>query len=173
MKCNNCKVVVDQRFVFAIKSNQCPGCGGQLMKADKLASYISLQQLLKNNFEDMDVEKVANIVISNFELKQLFKENGSDNIETVTEEVSEEIAFDDEYKKQQMKEAKKVLREQTYEAALASQYGLGDDIDDNNIFGDSSSEVNVVEEVVKSTAEEIQSEKYNNMLSGSGGWGRS
>src|SRR5690242_8766379 len=74
MKCENCEVNVGQEFAFAIKNNQCPACGKSIMMPEKLASFLSLQNLLRSNFKELDVEKVASLVVANFNLSQIFKE---------------------------------------------------------------------------------------------------
>jgi hypothetical protein len=46
MKCENCGAWVDPNFAFAIKNNQCPACGKEIMNREQLASYLSLVELL-------------------------------------------------------------------------------------------------------------------------------
>jgi hypothetical protein len=75
MKCESCNIVVGSEFSFAIKSNQCPACGKSIMQTARLASYLSLKTLLENNFPNIDIERVTNLIVANFELKQAFKEN--------------------------------------------------------------------------------------------------
>lgn len=144
MKCQSCKVKINSSFAFAIKNNQCPACGNSIMDSKKLASYLSLQSLLDNNFSDIDTEKVVNLIVANFEIKQLFKEeltNGHvDDIVEVNEEMSgddnnegevsdPDVASDEEYKKRQMADAKetlKKLREEALNEATAEHWGLGE-----------------------------------------------
>ena len=86
MKCKSCRIVIEKVFSFAIKNNQCPACGKHIMSPEKLATFTSLQELIKGNFSDVDAEKVANLVVANFELKQLFKESAVETSgETETE----------------------------------------------------------------------------------------
>lgn len=142
MKCENCDIGVGPEFAFAIKNNQCPACGKSLMMPEKLASYLSLQNLLRSNFQDLDAEKVASLVIANFELKQIFKEElpkpkaeGIIKEELVvqpaanTEEVNEDdISSDAEFKKNQLAESKAILkrmRDEVLDEAIADQWGLG------------------------------------------------
>lgn len=73
MKCLNCGVEVGKEFVFAIKNNTCPACGKCIMKADQMGSYLSLCELLKSLMQEPIVEKVATMIMANFELKQTFK----------------------------------------------------------------------------------------------------
>lgn len=113
------------------------------MEGNKLASYLSLQSLLGNNFPDIDVERVANLVVANFEIKQLFKEEfTSEPVEGITEEESEvvveedeeevvdpDVMADEEYKQRQMADAKetlKKLREEALSEATAEHWGLGE-----------------------------------------------
>jgi hypothetical protein len=76
MKCESCGMQISSEFAFAINNNQCPACGKQLMQAMKLASYVSLCELLKENigYAESENQKIANLIIANFELKQIFKE---------------------------------------------------------------------------------------------------
>ena len=176
MKCNNCKVAIGQQFIFAIKMNQCPACGSQLMHTEKLASYISLQQLLKNNFSNLEVEKITSLIIANFEIKQLFKDE-SPQMENNTVEVIEDIESDEAYKKAQMEDARKQIREQEFENALKAQYGLdgsGGDDDGSEIFNKTDdSNIDLKEQARRMLEDVKKNEKYENMLSGSGGFTRS
>ena len=40
--CQNCKIKIDAKFSFCIKSNQCPGCGKNIMDEEKsdMLSYV-------------------------------------------------------------------------------------------------------------------------------------
>lgn len=144
MQCESCDIDIDIRFKIAIKNNKCPACDMQIMHSEKLASFISLQGLLQNNFKDLDTEKVASLIIANFNLKQIFKEElpkskneGIIKIETIeqnesqedtTDEVSEDEVSDAEYKKQQIAESKIILRnmrDEILDEAIADQWGLG------------------------------------------------
>ena len=176
MKCSNCNIKIGQQFAFAIKKNQCPACGQQLMRPEKLASYTSLQQLLKNNFPNLEIEKITNLVIANFELKQLFKEEGAaeDTIEVI-EEMDSDQAYDEAHKKKQMEDAKQTInkvRDEAYEDALKAQYGMSNE-EGENPFVNLSSNINPVEETLRLVDEAKKQEKYENMLSGTGGFRRS
>ena len=144
MNCENCGVGVSQEYTYAISSNQCPKCGKTIMGSDRLASFLSLQGLLRNNFKDLDAEKVASLVVSNFELKQIFREElpkeGLIKVKSETVEVEEDDkTSDNEYKKRQIAEAKVKLKEmrdialdsdpdmrdEILNEAIADQWGLG------------------------------------------------
>lgn len=142
MKCQNCNIKVNSSFAYALRMNQCPACGKTIMEQKQLASYLSLQSLLENNFPDIDSEKVSNLIIANFEIKQLFKEDltsaSQEDIvefeegdEEDTEDDEEEVVVDpdEEHKKRQMADAKerlKKLREEALNEATADHWGLGE-----------------------------------------------
>lgn len=141
MKCENCEVNVGQEFAFAIKNNQCPACGKSIMMPEKLASFLSLQSLLRSNFKELDVERIASLVVANFNISQIFKEElpkaKTESIikvepeasPSLTDEVSEDdVDSDEEFKKKQMAEGKAILqnmRDQVLNEAIADQWGLG------------------------------------------------
>lgn len=142
MKCENCGVVVSSEFSHAIKNNQCPACGKGIMQQAKLASFLSLRTLLKNNIPEKGVDsyRIASLIVANFEIKQLFKEElkksdeggimdvSEDDEVEVVEEVMEDP--DAEFKTNQKKEAKAVLQKMRDDAlggALKDRYGLADD----------------------------------------------
>jgi len=188
MKCNNCKVAIEKTFSFAIKNNQCPACGRHIMAPEKLAAYISLQELIKTNFSNVDAEKVANLVVANFELKQLFKESSVDEptqsaTETETVEVSEDEMSDEEYdevyKAKQIEDARTKLRrmkEEAYEDALRNQYGMGD-IEDEDVPGSEGffegENMKPIEIADRMKQAQKQVTSKDKMLSGSGGFSRS
>ena len=135
MECQNCKIIVDRKFEFAIRSNNCPACGKYIMTPEKLATYANLKKLLSNNIKDIDTEAVASLIVANFELKQLFKEelqkSSEEGIIEVTE--NEEIIIEEdpdaEYKERQKKESKKILskmRDEALGGALKDRYNIGD-----------------------------------------------
>lgn len=139
MKCQGCNTAIGQQFTHAIVNNQCPACGKSIMESTKLASYLNLQELLKRNFSDLDVEKISTLIVANFEIKQLFKEQlTEDSEEGIIEEedvkIAEEIvdpkvAYDEEYKKHQKQESKEILkrmREEALSEATADHWGLGE-----------------------------------------------
>jgi hypothetical protein len=141
MKCDNCAVNVVPEFTFAIKNNQCPACGKNIMQAERLASYLSLQTLLNKSLPAADAENIANLIVANFEVRQMFKEEpkalerGIIPVEQAGEMVSEEVVEEEEetveasdaaFKQQQKKEAKEILRKMKQEA-------LGEDDDEQSI----------------------------------------
>lgn len=137
MKCEQCGADVNAEFTFAIKNNQCPACGGHIMAPERLAAYASLKELLSSTFEDIDIERVASVVVANFELKQRFKDAPKKVSQNLSEEGTIEVVEDEddpdaEYKKQQMAEAKKVsaklkeLRQEALDGATADEWGLGE-----------------------------------------------
>ena len=181
MKCCNCGVKIGSEFKFAFKYNKCPACDKSIMPQDKIAAYVSLQLLLKNNFPDTPIDQITNLVVANFELKQLFKDGGAaevdydddDDVVEVIEEVDPDVAFDQAHKKAQMETAKKKIREQAYEDALKDQWGLGEGGDGDIFEGPSTEVVNPTEEVLKMVDEAKKQERQANMMSGVGGFSRS
>ena len=185
MKCNNCDINIDSKFYFAIKNNNCPACGKYIMPPEKLASYINLQQLIKDNFSDINSEKVATLIVANFELKQLFKESSgnskiasrvSDDEETI--EVSEDEMTDSEsdelHKANQMATAKaklKSLREQAYKGALQKQYGMDENSEES--FFDADNDINPIEFANRVESEQKLTTSQSEMFSGTGGFSRS
>lgn len=73
MKCSNCGVEIPKEFTYAIQNNKCPSCGKAIMKQEQMAGYLSLVELIKTIVPKTKAEKIATLVIANFELKQLFK----------------------------------------------------------------------------------------------------
>lgn len=133
MNCESCKVKIGAEFVFALKQNKCPACGESIMEGTKLSSFLSLQTLLRSNFQDLDIERIASLIVANFELVQIFKD--SDEIKSsqsaaiikpLTKE-EEDKKFDEEFKKKQIEEARKIkqMRDEALEEATADQWGLG------------------------------------------------
>jgi len=180
MKCENCGVKVDKSFTFAIKKNQCPACGENIMDPETLGSYLTLQTLLKSSYKGIDIEGIATLIVANFELKQRFKDAAVSEDITVTEEEEEEAEDDEEtaeepeimqdtdpdaeFKAKQKKEAKEILkqmRNEVYEEAVRDQWGLGDD--ENNItIGDDES-------IAEATGRMRQEQSHRNIVTGSRG----
>lgn len=139
MKCESCNVQIDERFTHAIQNNQCPACGKKLMQKAKLASYLSLCALLQDNFKDLDVDKISALIVSNFEIKQIFQNNPisvkkESSIEVVEEENDTEyeaaITLDDGIKleklpKSQTKKVLQQLRDNALNGAMEERYGIG------------------------------------------------
>ena len=173
MKCENCEVNVGPEFAFAIKNNQCPACGKSIMMPEKLASFLSLQNLLRSNFKELDAERVSTLVVANFELKQIFKEElpkakneGIIKVEALTTKNTSEVTEDDvladeEYKKKQMAESKTILksmRDEVLNEVIADQWGLGN----ANAFTEAPDIREIVDQEKKKQAQE-------NILTGSKG----
>jgi hypothetical protein len=176
MNCENCKTDIDEKFKAAIRNNKCPACDHAIMPTEKLASLISLKILL-GNFKDLDVDKVASSIVANFDLKQVFKEElvketkkgyvpDEEKINSEVEEhlleVEDKNKIDDnEYKKKQLAESKKVLQQMRDEAmteAMAEQWGLGN----ANAFVDGEN----IREIVNSEKRTMSQE---NILTGTKG----
>lgn len=188
MKCSNCDIKIDAKFKFAIKYNKCPACDKHIMHPETLVSYINLQELIKSNFPDINVEQMANLIVANFELKQLFKSSSlgkqdsphSDNTsESVSVDISEDMLdkeSDEAFKAKQVSESKAILKkmkEDAYEDALRDQYGMGetDPAEDNDgFFGEE--DLNPVEFANRLRQDQKQNKSQSGMLSGSGGFSR-
>lgn len=143
MKCQSCTVAISQEYTHAIKNNQCPACGEFIMKRAQMESFLSLKSLLAGNFPDWNTEPVAAIIMANFELKQISKqeltkpvEEGiietEESMEVTEDEVDPDVESDEEYKKIQKAEAKQVLEKMRAEALdeakdehIADEWGLG------------------------------------------------
>jgi hypothetical protein len=89
MKCESCGIQIDGKFSHAIKNNQCPACGKELMQKAKLASYLSLCALLQENCKNVDAEHVATLIVANFEIKQIFQNDLKSPRKECTIEVAE------------------------------------------------------------------------------------
>ena len=141
MKCESCAVTISPAFSHAINNNQCPACGKQIMKQAKLASFLSLKTLLDHSIPEkgVDVDKIASLIVANFELKQIFKEDLQKSDEEGIMEVSEDdpeekeeekiLDPDAEYKAKQKRDAKAILqkmRDEALDGALEERYGLGE-----------------------------------------------
>jgi len=195
MKCDNCGTKVNQEFSFAIKNNQCPACGKNIMLPDKLVAYMSLCELLRTSCNNINNEEVANLIIANFDIKQKFKElvpitqikseivmteSSTMLAQNVVEpqdkvEISDEMAkdsaklspedtdkaFDEEFKKNQMREAKeklKQMRDQVYEEALKDQWGLGEE-NQGLLIPDGNSMIDAAQQMKKD-------QSHQNVISG-------
>jgi len=145
MKCESCSVPIGAEFAHAIRNNQCPACGKCIMQQAKLASYLSLRALLENNFQDTDVEKIATLIVANFELRQMFKEELQKSSEEGTIEVEEVEVEEDEpesimhdgvkYEKPNKKKAKdmlKKMRDEVFNEALEDKSSI--DFSDNELL---------------------------------------
>ena len=161
------------------------------MDKDNLIAYMGLQEIIEKHSPDIDKEKLAGLIVANFEVKQLFNkgpdvETGvakdkSENIEqaeTVVEE-DPDVAYDKEYKERQMTEAKSKLvamREEAYGDAMRAQYFPEDnpDVDFNlDSEGDPFGNETTEEMANRLKQEYNRDQKHNKMLSGAGGFTRS
>ncbi len=146
MKCCMCGIEISSSFMYAIKNNVCPCCGKSIMPNDKLASFLSLKTLLEENFKSIDVEKVSTLIIANFELKQIFKEDLKDqkkegitnfasgvakedtsqiNVEEDAEAVIAEGGIKLEpYDKKKAKDTLQKLRDEALNGAIDDRYGI-------------------------------------------------
>src|SRR3990167_5787269 len=128
MNCDNCGSDISAEFIFAIKNNQCPACGKHIMAPERLASFVNLRELLANNFDNVDAERIASLVVANFELKQRFKEEivkkeKQNPSEEGTIEVSEDDVDADE-RKAKLAEAREIgsrLKQLREEALVEAQ----------------------------------------------------
>ena len=132
MKCESCNVAINSEFKHAIKNNNCPACGSGIMKQDTLSAYLSLLELLNNNISNngINTETIASLIIANFEIKQLFKEELSKIDEEGIIEVEEDP--DAEYKEKQKEEVKDILklqqmRDEALDEALTERYNVVED----------------------------------------------
>jgi len=136
MKCENCNTMINAKFSHAILNNECPACGKGIMQQAKLASFLSLRTLLDNNIvaNGVDTDKLASLIVANFEIKQLFKEELQELSEKGIIDVSEDdevtVDPDADFKESQKKEAKVVLqklRDEVLSGAVEDRYGLIED----------------------------------------------
>lgn len=166
MECQNCKVMVDYKFEFAIRSNNCPACGKHIMTTEKLNIYASLKKILSTNVKDIDVDTVASLIISNFELKQVSKEeleNGTIEVDEDREVVEEDP--DAEFKVEQKKRAKDILQKMRDEALAGALDDHGYEFDVGGaLIGDGAG----MHEIVN---KEKQINARDTVVSGSGGEG--
>ena len=168
MNCDNCGSDISAEFIFAIKNNQCPACGKHIMAPERLASFVNLRELLANNFDNVDAERIASLVVANFELKQRFKEEivkreKQNPSEEGTIEVSEDDIDADE-RKAKLAEAREIgsrlkqLREEALGEAQADHWGLGE----ANAFTDKET----MHELVQRQRKE---QSFDTVVSGTGG----
>jgi len=135
MKCESCSVQIGAEFAYAIQNNQCPACGDSIMQQARLASYLSLRTLLANNFEDIDAEKISTLIVANFELRQMFKEElqkpsegGNIEVEEDEDDEPDEVVLEDGVKlekpnKKKTQAALQKMRDEVFNEAIADQYG--------------------------------------------------
>jgi len=178
MKCESCGVVIRPEFTHAINNNQCPACGKYIMQKAKLAAFLSLRTLLDSQIvvKGVDIDKLASLIVANFEVKQLFQEGPQPALQNESEEgimevseeetveVQEEEDPDAEYKAKQQAEAKEILkkmRDEVLAGAVKDRYGFGDE--DNILLDDEN--VNTHELVNR----ELQHQRQDMIKNGTGG----
>ncbi len=176
MKCENCGVLINPDFGFAIKNNQCPACGKNIMSKEKAIAVSDLKSLLAENIKGIDIDPIVSLVVANFDIK-LISKNGlqkpvaQDKIDDAGSPPEKDDP-DAEFKQKQKKEAQAILRKLRDEAlngALHDRYGFEEDgagvsIDIGVNDGESTFEV----------AERIKKEqKRDAVLSGGGSFKRS
>lgn len=184
MLCNNCNVKINPEFKFAIKNNKCPACGNEIMAAEQLMAFTALKELLLN-VEKEDTDGIVSIIVANFDIKQKFKnvptaslakanapQKKMGSLEDIEVVEDPDKKFDEEFKKNQMKKAKEMLKEQAYESALKNQYGMDDEED---MFGDDSGEgeINPIVQATRMKQEFKKSDSQNKILTGGGAFSRS
>lgn len=169
MKCENCSVTIGAEFSHAINNNQCPACGKAIMQQARLASYLSLRTLLDNNIaqKGVDIDRLASLIVANFDLKQLFKEDKiSSEVPVVVREeevVEKEEDPDAEFKEAQMKKSKDILqkmREEALMGAVNDRYGFDDG---GVLINDDDASMH---EIVN---KEVQMQKHDMIVNGIGG----
>lgn len=195
MKCINCEIKIDKSFAYAIKNNVCPACGENIMSAKSLASYVSLQNLLEQTVPDADIEKIANVIIANFELTQLFrdaekpkqpalKKKKQDKLEPADledeEDLDDDIEFESEVEEKpskfqlppMAKEAKEKLSSAEFKEKLKKQWGV--DLDDgSDLFkGGPPESDDAITNALLRAAEEKKKSSHDAIISGAGGFRR-
>jgi DNA-directed RNA polymerase subunit RPC12/RpoP len=183
MKCESCGIVIKPEFTHAINNNQCPACGKPIMQKAKLAAFLSLRTLLDSQIvvKGVDIDKLASLIMANFEVKQLFQEGPQPALQNEAEEgimeVSEEETVaveeeeedsdpDAEYKQRQQAEAKEILkkmRDEVLAGAVKDRYGFGEE--DNITLDLLDDEVDPHEFVNK----QMQQQRQEMIQNGTGG----
>lgn len=174
MKCYNCKTEIDGKFAHAIAQNICPACGKDIMSPEKIASYNGLKQLLANNFADLNAEKAANLIVANFELKQLFKKATLDEDEPEMQEppADDSGAIKERIQRKEQEAEIKAEREKIYEDALRAQWGM-EEIDTDYMiepdeFIDMEEDTNPIVRANRMKQTQKRQQSYENMVSGGG-----
>lgn len=155
MICKNCDIKISSKFIFAIKNNQCPACGGQLMEKESLAVYLNLSSLIEKHLnEEQNAEALAALILANFEVKQIFNEDliknsqggiiskrtsekeADSTLTEETEDIDEPIVHDGiKYEKVDKKQARKMLQKLRDEA-LSGAYNDMDLTDEVEMISD-------------------------------------
>lgn len=143
MNCQFCKTHISKEFVYLINNNICGACGKQLMAQDSLAGFLGLKELLKSYVSDSD--KIASLIVSNFDVKQRFvseqisinEEKISDN-EQVELDARERAKLIEQQKLQKLKD--EAFAEANYRAKLANALSdnPSDDVEDEALIQETS-----------------------------------
>lgn len=139
-KCKTCNSEISPEWVFAIKSNTCPGCGGEIMNKASEEFVKELAEALEkmpNNpaglagwiVSNYKLEKIGNCEPVEFKTKQAQTDNGTNKVATMSKffknaGMSEEKIRDIE------KARKKVLSGQN---ELLIDDNVDSDVDDGDI----------------------------------------
>src|SRR5271165_918660 len=68
MKCQSCQEVVSPKFAHALRTNQCPMCGLEIVSPALQAIFAKLQVIMKEAEEFPDL--IADWLFSNYQLKK-------------------------------------------------------------------------------------------------------
>lgn len=79
MKCKSCNEVVPSKFAHAIKQNECPLCGGEIMPAQLGIILAEMKNLLDMAQKDQYMDEVKDWLASNYSLGAVNK-NNSDGV---------------------------------------------------------------------------------------------
>src|SRR5271170_5480410 len=74
MKCKSCEEVVPSKFAHAIKQNECPLCGGEIMPV-QLQNILSSLKTLMEEAKDKYMDEVKDWLASNYSLGTVNKNN--------------------------------------------------------------------------------------------------
>lgn len=181
MRCLSCNIEISKEFKIAIAQNKCPACGKQIIPAGNLSAFVPLCELITKSFtvsanqivegqeKQDDVESLATLVISTFNVRLK-----SDKEEPTKQEV--ETNSDAEHKQKQLVDGKatlKKLREEAYNDAIKADWGLtpageeplNPDIGEALINGIMS---NTAPDAGKALVDQKRIAAYSKMISGEG-----
>ena len=137
MKCESCGIDVNPSFTYAFKTNKCPGCGNSIVVPENMAVYKEVNDCLEENQHLVpDFAAIAAALLIKFDMRlrtsivETPKAPALVKRETdVSTKTPDEIS-DEEYKKAQMEEARRIkqMRDEALNGALADQWGLGGEI---------------------------------------------
>ena len=73
MNCQKCLTDIPSAFSFAIKNNQCPGCGGRILSESRMKTFLQLKEELGKVElvldKDTNCERIAMFIISKFNIQ--------------------------------------------------------------------------------------------------------